>query len=87
MPARGNLSYVHDFSDYSATKIVLDHYAKEEKRLQEKEPSVVPLTLGRQRKSSAPFSDDPVVPSTTSSSSSTVRQHTFKEDVVGMPAF
>ncbi|TGO53293.1 hypothetical protein BCON_0126g00190 [Botryotinia convoluta] len=86
MPARGNLSYVHDFSDYSATKIVLDHYAKEERRLQEKGTVRCPAHFSEDKENLLlPVSDDLVVPSTISSSLSTVRQHTFKEDVVGMP--
>ncbi|ATZ48526.1 hypothetical protein BCIN_03g07270 [Botrytis cinerea B05.10] len=86
MPARGNLSYVHDFSDYSATKIVLEHYAKEERRLQEK-GTVSCLAHFSEDKENLllSVSDDLVLSSTTSSSSSTVRQHTSKEDASKMP--
>ncbi|KAF7957441.1 hypothetical protein EAE96_003025 [Botrytis aclada] len=86
MPARGNLSYVHDFSDYSATKIVLDHYAKEEKILQEKGTVRCPTHFSEEKENLLlPVSDDLVVSSITPSSSSTVRKHTSKEDVAAMP--
>ncbi|TGO13969.1 hypothetical protein BTUL_0060g00250 [Botrytis tulipae] len=86
MPARGNLSYVHDFSDYSATKIVLDHYAKEERLLQEKGNVRCPAHFREDKENLLlPVLDDLIVPSTTSSGSSTVRQHTFKGDVAEMP--
>ncbi|KAF7907730.1 uncharacterized protein EAF01_005316 [Botrytis porri] len=86
MPARGNLSYVHDFSDYSATKVVLDHYAKEERRLQEK-GTVRCLAHFNEDKENLllPVSNDLVVPFTVSSSSGMVRQHTSKECVTEMP--
>ncbi|TGO37280.1 hypothetical protein BHYA_0101g00300 [Botrytis hyacinthi] len=86
MPARGNLSYVHDFSDYSATKIVLDHYAKEERLLQEEGTVRCPAHFGKDKENLLlPVLDDLAVPSTTSSGSSTVRQHIFKGDVAEMP--
>ncbi|EDN90650.1 predicted protein [Sclerotinia sclerotiorum 1980 UF-70] len=85
MPARGHLSYVHDFSDYSATKIVLDHYAEEERRLQEK-GIVRCLTRFSKEKLNQLGSNNVATQSIRSSSSSTIRQHTSQEAAVETPA-
>ncbi|CAD6439423.1 31e98ed8-0f5e-4a77-904a-3c1bc6c7f538 [Sclerotinia trifoliorum] len=84
MPARGHLSYVHDFSDYSATKIVLDHYAEEERRLQEK-GIVRCLAHFSKEKLNQLGSNNAATQSIRSSSSSTIRQHTSQEGAVETP--
>lgn len=84
MPARRHLSYVHEFSDYSAAKMVLDHYAEEERGLQEK-GTVRCLAHFSEENTKPSVLKDVTVRSTRSSSSNTIRQHTFEEDVAEIP--
>ncbi|KAF7875165.1 hypothetical protein EAF04_002337 [Stromatinia cepivora] len=84
MPARGHLSYVHDFSDSSATKIFLDHYAEEERRFQEK-GTVRCLAHFSEENLKQPVSNNAATRSIRSSSSSTIRQHISQEGAVETP--
>lgn len=77
--SRGQLSYVHDFSDSSATKIYLDHYADEGSDLQEN-GTVRRLVRSSERNSLR--TDLNAAHSIRSSSSSTIRQHSLREAVV-----
>ncbi|ESZ96088.1 hypothetical protein SBOR_3565 [Sclerotinia borealis F-4128] len=81
MPARGHLSYVHDFSDCSATMTVLDHYAEEERAFRE-DGTIRCLVHSGETNPNKPALNVVTTRSTRSSSSSTIRQHTSQEDAV-----
>ncbi|QSZ35822.1 hypothetical protein DSL72_006944 [Monilinia vaccinii-corymbosi] len=81
MAARGQLSYIHDFSDYSATRIVLDHYADEERDLQENGTVRRHVNSGEGNAMRLVL-DDIATRSIRSSSSSTIRQQRFQNAAV-----
>ncbi|RAL62278.1 hypothetical protein DID88_004845 [Monilinia fructigena] len=78
IPAREQLSYIHDFSDCSATKVVLDHYAEEDENLQWNE-TVRRIVKSGDGSAMRLVSNDVATNSTTSSSSSTIRQQSFQK--------
>ncbi|KAB8299787.1 hypothetical protein EYC80_000039 [Monilinia laxa] len=82
IPAREQLSYIHDFSDYSATKVVLDHYAEEDENLQGN-GTVRRIVKSGDGSAMRLVSNDVATNSTMSSSSSTIRQQSFQKAEVG----
>lgn len=78
MPAREQLSYIHEFSDCSATKVVLDHYAEEDEDLQGN-GTVRRIVKSGDGSAMRLVLNDVVTSSTTSSNSSTIRQQSFQK--------